>query len=268
MSQSTYPPITSGTADAALAGVWRKILTDLGIDPVRLDDLVYQYTRKMTHVDVNKRTQWYGNVTSDLKEGSITWSTFLRGPKALGAEKMVMEFILHHRWVRTRHVLIIHYGPPNEPEEVLGPKGEKPPTELYLFFTRILKDLEVSVEKFNDLLTCYMRRILRVENTPVNRSFLRGNYKKNFTDPRLSWANFIKGLDFLTIPELDLNITITFGGKRGKTTHHHVHILINEIKDMLVDMTEDEFLTPPESQVIKEESTEEATTTTDTKNNE
>lgn len=209
-----------------------------------------QYSRRMTYMTPQKRTSWYGNVSPDLIGPSITWMTFLRGPRVLGAKKMTLEFVLKHRFVRTRHTLIIEYGKPDEPEEVLLPNGDKPPTELGLFFPRIMFDLGVTPSIFNDLLTSYMRRILRVESTPNNRSYLRGNFRKTFIEPRLSWTNFIKGLDFLTIPEFDLNITIETGGRRGKITHHHERIVLNEISDMLVDMDEDEFLVPPEELVI------------------
>lgn len=254
-----YPPIKTGEPHAILAGIWRKILQDLDIDPTRLDGLVEQYSRRMTHVSPQKRTSWYGNVSPDLIEPSITWMTFLRGPRVLGAKKMTLEFVLKHRFVRTRHTLIIEYGPPDQPEEILTDKGEKPPTELSLFFTRIMFDLGVSPSTFNNLLTCYMRRTLRVESTPSNRSFLRGNYRKEFINPRLSWISFIKGLDFLTIPEFDLYITIETGGRRGKTTHHHERIVLNEISDMLADMSEDEFLEPPEELVIHEPAATDAT---------
>lgn len=213
-----------------------------------------QYSRKMTHVTPAKRTSWYGNVSPDLIEPSITWMTFLRGPRVLGAKRMILEFVLRHRFVRTRHTLIIEYGAPNEPEEVLTADDKKPPTELSLFLARIMNDLGVNMSRFNDLLTCYMRRVLRAESTPSNRSFLRGNYRKEFIHPRLSWTSFLKGLDFLTIPEFDLNITIEFTGRRGKTTHHHSRIVLNEISDMLADMTEDEFLVPPEEIAIHEPS--------------
>lgn len=159
---------------------------------------------------------------------------------------MVMNFTLHHLFSMSNHCLIIEYGPPTEPEEILGPNGEKPPTELSVFFNRIMHDLGVTVTKFNSLLTSYMRRSLRADGSAGSRSCIRGNYKKDFTNPRLSWTNFIKGLDFLTIARVDIAITLEFPGRRSKNTNHRVKLDINSINDMLEYMDESEFLEPPE----------------------
>lgn len=252
MIASPFPQIQNGTADTVLAGVWFTILRDLDIDFSRLDDLVEQYSRKMTHLSQAKRTQHYGNVSSDLKDASMTWATFLRGPQHLGAKKMTIDFILRHLRAQSRHRLVVEYPPPNQPEKPIktgeGGKGAKTPTELSLLFMRMLHELGVTMPVFNSLLTSYMRRILRVETTPSNRTHVRNNFKKEFTHPRLSWASFIKGLDFLTITTVEMEITLEFSGRRGKTTHHRVILDINQISDMLADMDESEFLNPPEEQ--------------------
>lgn len=244
MTNQSFPLIQSGTADAVLAGVWRRILYDLDIDASRLDDLVYQYSTKMTHVSQAKRIQHHGNVSSDLKEPQITWSTFLRGPRHLGAKSVQMDFIFQHLRGRSRHTLYWEYGKPNEPEEVLDADGNKPPTELSIFLIKTMHSLGVDIGTFNSLLTSYMRRTLKAQSTPNNRTYLRGNLKKVFYEPRLSWATLIKAIDFLTIPSFDLEITLTFGGRRPKVTKHHVTINLGLITDMLKEMDESEFLEP------------------------
>lgn len=239
MSQ-TYPLIKSGTSDAVLAGIWRNILYDLKLDPPRLDDLILNYTKRLEKFDSQKRSQCYGNWSSDLKEEQVTWSTFLRGPRCLNVRKMMMEFTLHHRQYRSVHTLVIDYPAPEDVEPDT-PDSNKGPTELSVFFVSIMYDLGVTVEKFNQLLNTFMRRQML---GTTNKSFLKGNYKKEFLNQRLSWASFIRGLEFLTIPSFDLKITLEFAGKRKRQTVHRMPIVINTIEDLLVDMDETEFLIP------------------------
>lgn len=250
---AAFPDLPSGTAGEVLAGIWRIILNDLSIDSARMDSLVEQYSRKMTHVDSRKRVEWYGNVSSDLREKDMTWSTFVRGPRCLNAKKVTMEFILQHRVSQSRHVLEIHYGAPNEPEEVLTPQGELPPTELHFFASRILHELGVSVTVFNDLLTSYMRRTLKAHNSAPNRTHVRSNLRKDFQQPRLSWANFIKQLDFLTIPSFEVIITIEYNGRRVRKSVHACRVILNDVQDMLGDMSESEFLNPPDIERVSDE---------------
>lgn len=241
MSHITYPLIKSGTADAVLAGIWRNILYDLDIDPARLDDLILAYTKRMVKLDPQKRAQDHGNWSSDLKEEQMTWSTFLRGPRCLGVKKMHMQFTLHHRHYQSVHTLVIEYPDPEEITPEDSAPSNKEPTELSVFFVRIMHDLGVTVGQFNQLLNTFMRR---QKQTAGNKTFLKGNYKKEFLNQRLSWASFIRGLEFLTIPSFDLKITLEFSGKRKRVTHHRMPIVINTIEDLLVDMDESEFLIP------------------------
>lgn len=243
MSTDSYPDIRSGTADAILAGIWRIILKDLDIDPARLYDLVASYASTMTNLDPQKRSQWHGNVLSDLRNDQMTWRTFKRGPMILKAKRVTMEFVLHHYRFKTKHSFIMEYGAPDEPEEPIDANGEKMPTELSVFFNSIMEELGVSVTEFNRLLSSYMRR-MKIPITPSNRTYIRGNFKKEFTGLRLSWASFIRGLDFLTVPSFDLTVTIEYKGRRERKSSHTTNVILNDISDMLADMDETDFLQP------------------------
>lgn len=243
MSLDSYPEIRSGTPDTILAGIWRVILKDFEIDPARLDDLVNSYSRQMTHLDAQKRAQYYGNVLSDLRADQMTWRTFRRGPMILKAKSMTIKLTLHHLRCQTEHKMTVVYGPPNEPEEKPDENGHKQPTELSIFFSNIMNELGVSVSTFNSLLTTYMRR-MRIPVTPSNRTYIRGNFKKEFTGLRLSWASFVRGIDFLTVPSFDIEITLEFQGRRSRRSIHKTSVVLNDIEDMLADMDESEFLQP------------------------
>ncbi len=238
-----YPEIRSGTADTVLAGLWRIILKDERIDPARLDDLINQYSRKMTNVDAQTRTQWYGNVASDLKADQMTWRTFKRGPMVLGAKRMEITLILHHLNCRTRHKYVLHYPPPDQSEEIDTGDGGKQATELSIFYAQILMNLDVSVGTLNRLLRTYMqRRHMRI--TPANSTYMRGNLKKEIIGKRLSWASFVKGIDLLTVPRFGVEIALFYDNRHKKTTYHGTTITLNDIKDMLADMDESDFLQP------------------------
>lgn len=239
MSPTTYPFIKSGTADAVLAGIWRKICYDLDIDDARLDDLILGYTKKMTYNDPQKRAQDYGNWSSDLKQGQMTWTTFLRGPRCLNVKRMSMEFRLNHLRYNTIHTLAKEYPEPHEP--VQDSETSETVTELSQFLMQIMHDLGVTVSKISELLNVFVRRQTRLGGA---KPFLKGNVKKEFFHPRLSWASFIRALDFLTIPSFDLKITLEFYGRRRKVTNHRMSIVINTIEDLMAFMDESEFLIP------------------------
>lgn len=253
-----FQEIRTGTADAILAGLWRRILTDYDIGPARLDDLVNQYSKKMTHLEPNKRAQFYGNVLSDLKSDQITWSTFKRGPMVLNAKKVTMTFTLHHRYCQTEHSFSFEYGAPNEPEVI--PEGllkKDIPTELGTFLANIMSSLGVDVTTFNHLLSGYMKRN-KIDSTQGKRMHVRTNLRKDLLQKRLSWAGFMRGLDFLTIQKLDVKIELEFVSRsnRVKRSKHYERIILNSIEDMLADMDDSDFLNP-----VVSESTDAATDT-------
>lgn len=241
----SFQEIRSGTADAILAGLWRRILKDYDIGPARLGELIHQYSKKMTHLDADKRAQFHGNVLSDLSSDQMTWSTFKRGPMILNASRVTFEFTLHHRACSTEHRFSYEYGPPNEPVEKKDENGKPLPTELSLFLPRVMQELGVSVSIFNELLTNYMCRH-KQEPQRGQRMSVRSNVRKDLMQLRLSWAGLMKGFDFLTIPKFEVRIVLEFKGKTGKIrkSTHYERVTINDIEDMLADMDESDFLNP------------------------
>lgn len=174
----------------------------------------------------------------------MTWLTFKRGLSCLGVKTATIVFTLNHLRHRTRHKLVLEFGEPVKLDEEADEEGKKPPTELSIFLPSIMHALGVNIATFDRLLTSYMLRH-RIDPSRNKRVSVRGNLKKSLLDRRLSWANFIKGLDFLTIPSFDVEINLTFHGRRkSRKLPHTDFIIINDVEDLLAEMTEEDFFTP------------------------
>lgn len=199
------------------------------MDKARLDDLVTEYARRMTYLTEDKRVQWRGNVLSDLLSTSMTWSTFLRGIRCLNMRKMGFTLKLHHLNIITEHTFIKEFPGADVDVESTPESGQKPPTELHLFFTSIMRDLGVSVGDVQTLLTRYMIRA-RVPMTTDNRTNVRGNIKKELFGERLTWPSFIRGLNFLELTKFELIVTLT--PKTGRGRSHRRIIVLNDADDL------------------------------------
>lgn len=231
MAQATdFRDIRTGEPDAVLAGVWRQIMRNYGMDFARLDDLVTDYSKLMTFMTPEKQSQYRGNVLSDLKGERMTWGTFLRGIRCLKMQKMDFILHLHHLNYITEHTLTKEFAPPDvDIDAIRLPNGEKPPTELYYLYTSIRHDLGISVSDVQHLLTKYMVRC-RIPLTPKNKTSVRGNIKKDLFMERLSWANLIRGLNFLEIVKFEVEIVLY--PKKGKSTRHRRVIILNDPQDL------------------------------------
>lgn len=217
--------ISSGVSDAVLSAMFRQIKADYNIDDTRIDDLVENFSRKMTHLPIEKRLHWRGNVPSDLKKDTMTWRTFVRGIRALGALGFDLDFALKHKsGIITQHRFIKELPKPDEMEDESDEEtGKKSVTDLHLFYMQIMNELGISFIMFDDLVRLCVNRIT---SKTANKGNARGNLKKDLLRERLSWANFIKGLVLLNITEFEFKITLKF--KRSRTSTHKRKIYLPE----------------------------------------
>lgn len=232
--------IKSGTADAVLSGMWRQIMRDYQIEEGRIDDLIFEYSNKMTHLDANKRQQFRGNVPSDLRKDTMSWRAFVVGLMILGTTEFEVRLRLHHLNSMTEHAFTKTFPPPDQPgqdddeEEMDESKAElKPRTDLSMFFSGILNDLAISISQFDHLLGNYMIR-MRVPMTARNRTHVRGNLKKELMGRRLSWASLVKGLNFLKVTRFDFILTLKF--KNGRESVHQRLIILNDREDLIEEI--------------------------------
>lgn len=224
-----FRDIRSGEPDAILAGLWRQIMRNYGMDRARLDDLVTDFSRQMSFFTEEKQSQYRGNVLSDLLAERMTWGTFLRGVRALKMRKMDFIVHLHHLRYITEHTMVKEFAPPDVDIDATPEDGKKPPTELHFLFISIMRDLGVSSTDVQNLMTKYMVRT-RVPLTPKNKTHVRGNIKKDLLGERLSWASFIRGLNFLEITKFEVEIVLY--PKKGRSTRHSRVIILNDAQDL------------------------------------
>lgn len=229
---SDFKNIRTGEPDALLAGIWRQVMRDYEMDESRLDDLVSEFARKMTFMDAEKQMQYRGNVISDLVSEKMSWRTFLRGLRAIGVMKMDFNLTLHHLHFATEHSMLIEFPKPSVDVDLVVKGEKKPPTELHVFYMAIMRDLGIGHEIINKLITRYMAR-MRVPITPSNKTSARGNIKKELWMERLSWKNFVRGLNFLEVTKFEVELVLYF--KRSKSTHRRV-IVINDASDLMIEL--------------------------------
>lgn len=225
MTDDNSESISSGVSDAVLSAMFRQIKADYKIDDTRVADLVENFSRKMTHLPVEKRNHWKGNVPSDLKRDTMTWYTFIRGMRALGSLSFVIELDLKHKNAMvTTHRFVKELPKPDEPEgEESEQEGvrKRGVSDLHVFYMQIMNELGISISTFDTLVASCVRRIASKNKTKTNT---RGNLKKEVLGKSLSWASFIRGLVLLNIEEFQFKITLNF--KKGRSSTHQLRIYL------------------------------------------
>lgn len=220
------PPLFNGGADSVLAGLWRKILRDLSIDETTLLDKVDKYSKELTASTPEKAAQVRGNLRTDINKEDMTWFTFLKCLRLLGAEKLRFDLKLSHTQGKSDHSLSVSLKELSEDTE--KESDVKKQNDLSIFFKGILNKLNVGVTLFETLLEQYMRRE-KVTINVRNTTHIRGYLKKDFFAPKMSWKSFIKGMMFLAVVKMEITATLEF--KKAKMTEHIYSVLLGEIDD-------------------------------------
>lgn len=228
-------PLTSGGEDSILAGVWRKVLTDLGVDDSAILDRIDRYANKIMKTHPDKVTQVRGNLRIDVNKKGMTWFTFTKCLRVLGVNKLQIKFTLHH--LRKVSVHTLDYELKDDFFDVKDKnKEETEPGALSTFFKQIQHDLGIGVREFEQLLEYYIRRERLVVDLR-NKTNIRGYLKKDFSALRMSWRNFMKAMVFLCVLKMDLQVTLFF--PRDITSVHSYKILLNDMEDYSEELKND-----------------------------
>ena len=220
-------PINAGGDDSVLAGIWRKILTDLKVDNAAVYERIERFSKILTVNYPDKTTQVRGNLRNDVNKPGMTWFTFTKCLRMLGVQYFEITFTLHHLRLVSKHTLRVSLSD----EDFLGPKEreenqkEDTPSVLSEFFKEIQQQLSIGVQKFEQLLEEFMRREKLVVNLR-NKTNIRGYLKKDFSSPRMSWKNFMKAMVFLCVLTMELDITLHF--PKGSLTKHKYTVILGD----------------------------------------
>lgn len=223
-------PFTSGNPDSVLAGVWRQVVKDLQMDDAILLERISMYVDTLKGVPPKRRAQIRGNMRTDIFKENLTWYTFCKNLRILGANVIRIDFKCKHIARRSHHTLMSMLTDDfvNKKEN----EDDGTPSPMSTFLAEVMFNLNVDYPMFEMLLELFMRRS-NMEYSPQNRNDLRAYFRKEFKSPKMSWKSLIKGLSFLCILEVELAVILTYPS--GSETTHNYKFKLGDIEDIIED---------------------------------
>lgn len=227
--------ITSGSADSILAGIWRQILLDLKVDSTLLGDRINKYAERVTKACPEKLPQVRGNLRTDVGKSNMTWFTLTKNLRVLGVSFVSIKFTCRHVHRNSEHMLgEVLSDPDLETIEDDDDKSNKTePNTLSLFFNDVLQNLGVGVIMFEELLNRFLQRN-KLDLNARNRTNVRGYIKKDFHSPRMTWKTVVKGMNFLCVTTMQMDVTLTF--QKGRVTHHKYVVQLSDTEDFTEEL--------------------------------
>lgn len=226
---SLPPPITMGSPDALLAGFYRQILSEIGIDMQRIGYMASRATiRAAPFSRVQNISSMRSKLIQEILHPSMTFKVFLKSLSFISARDLELRFDLffsaEHDVVRAhlpelRHQAIIKVSVLDE--YLVSTKAAKPGKLLADVFKSACQAAGIVGDAFRDQLT---RRTLAKKRkiSGKKQSDIRNNDKKEFTADEMTWKVFFKGLEFLEIERLSLTAIVTHSS--GRNTVHSLSI--------------------------------------------
>lgn len=217
--------ILTGGSDSVLAGMWRQIAKDLGIDDTKVEDLIDKFASNRPGLTTEQKSQVRGNLRGELNNSTMTWIAFMKGLQVLRVERFSLLITLQHLNVASNHTLTYDFATEQDEETEVE---DKKPNTLSLFLSGIFDDLNINLEYFDRLMTSYMARS-RIPITISNRTHVRGNLKKELLGFKLTWRSFIKALNFIRVTRFEMRMHVFL--KRGGDSIHTRVIVLNDEED-------------------------------------
>lgn len=233
-------PIRKGGPDSILAGSWRQIIEDLGVDESFLIDRITRYAERITVNCPEKLSQVRGNLRVDVAKSEMTWYTYTKDLRVIGVKHLAIDFELQHI-----HRTSYHHFEKILEDQNLDKKSDDEdnksiePNDLGVFFKQVLHTLNIGPVLFEDLLNLYLDRY-KLRRDSSSRTSVRGYLKKDFYAPRVSWETFMKGMNFLCVRTMILHTTLTFDS--GRITKHRYEVAVSDINLFLKELNNKEGL--------------------------
>lgn len=211
--------ISTGAPDSILAGLYREILRDLGIDESRFILRIGKFVQRTTAPeDIKEISSLRGNVRSELMKPVMSWKVFTKGLTVINIRKfdVSVKVMVKNGDVRVAASDLTVLLDPN-----IIPASKAETNKINNALAKLLRGtfekLHVTTSRFTELIRQYIIKA----NIPVNMkkiSSARGNIKKELLNDSISWKVFVKGLVFLNVWRFA--VTIRLYHVNGKVTEH------------------------------------------------
>ena len=205
-----------GSSDVLLASLFRGILLDLCIAPVRFKILLEKYLVAANVPDNLKEvTSFRRNTRKELLADRMSWKVFIKGLQFLNVVSFTVKLDLQYKSSDiTTHSKSFNVSDPSD-------------KMLASMFRGILLDLNVTPVEFTGLLDAYIVKSKVPNNVKEVNSF-KNNIRKELLADRVTWKVFIKGLVFLDVQSFHLTIDLIHAINRVTKHHRDISIDVNE----------------------------------------
>jgi hypothetical protein len=89
--------IKTGSTDSILASLFRTILMELNVTPIRFERLLERYiTNARLPNNIKEASSQRGNLKKELLKSSMSWKVFVKGMVFLNVRKFDISIKLHH----------------------------------------------------------------------------------------------------------------------------------------------------------------------------
>tara|TARA_B100000767_G_scaffold100586_1_gene96529 strand:- start:258 stop:1004 length:747 start_codon:yes stop_codon:yes gene_type:complete len=202
-----------GRVKDALAGLFRIVLYDLEVTVMEWERMVNTYLDKVLQEDSQQgssRSTLKGNITKEFSRDEIAWKIFCKAFMVLGFERVAFEIELKRFNTVTLHSC----------ENIVLNK------DAGLLLAKIFNDLQLDLGVGPDKWMLLMDTFLKAPDLDLpdrggERSSVRSRVEKELHTPTMTWKMFLRGMKFLGVHEMALNV-ICF--RDGEETSHRINI--------------------------------------------
>ncbi|WP_233874276.1 hypothetical protein [Paraburkholderia adhaesiva] len=207
----------SADSSGILTGLYRKMLLELNIGPVRLSDLLHEYVsdpRNAIPQTPSDLTTVRGNFTRELARSGMTFKVFLKALRLLMIVKLDFGVRCHFPDGRySDHTITIYPG-----NASAGPVIP-PNVILATLLRRILVELDIGPERLSALLDDYVSDPRNaIAQTPTERTAARYRQARELARPAMTFRVFVRSLRLLQTSQADFSVRCHF--RSGRISVH------------------------------------------------
>lgn len=219
--------IQTGSPDSILANLYRKILYGININFGRFDSLISRYMfDKNIPINNKKLSSTRRNLANELMASGQTWKVFVKGLAFLSVDYCDFEVEMTHKSGRiTEHFRRFYTDNRKITSNAIpGVVTVSPEMVLSSIFKDARDQLGIDDKIFSEMTVDYIRRSKMLGDASA-LSNTKGNLKKDFLKPRLSWMFFVKSLVFLNVKRFKITARMHTTG--GSNSDHNLEVILD-----------------------------------------